>query len=1093
MPIGKRFKRGLSSIKANFKNLPEVLQEPIQSESSVDTTSSVAVSIRKSGESVIQNGKKVAGEQTQELTHDDSTCLMTESLTTTTNDSQLSNEDDLWFQASEKLKADDPELYEQYSLIIRREADKSDEHHPNESAKSLANAATLLKVCQNSLETMNAPSGRADKVFKKTIGIVGLAKDFVGSVVSAEPHGAVAWAGVCLFLPLLLNPSQQDEACRKGLEELPFLIHKLELLKVSSQTYQAVIDIGIESKQRERTKEEMECLQAFRSANLYEEQKDRNPDRVEGTCKWLLESQSFRNWRDGEGSGLLWISADPGCGKSVLSKAFMDERLVSISPATIICHFFFKDISPEQRNPKKAVAALIHQILSKNRHLWTHVIESWKLNGSELCNLYDRMWDILESIAGDPAAGDIICVIDALDECDSGYVMREQFIWRMHRLVYESQPRHMKFVVTSRPYSQIERIFSGMNQKIYIIRIAGEMESEMISQEINLVINHKIAQLDLSERVKNRIITCLQGMSHRTYLWLYLIMDVVRERVSTSGDAEKIEESLRTLPITVEQAYETILNKSPRRSDTEKLLHIIVGAERPLSTDEINIAMNIKVCYNGSQTFEDICLEDSKRYPGMLRNLSLMIISYFNLYEVGKHVIYDPNFDNQELETCKGGYTSLLQAISNTSIDIVQLLIKSGADANYETGMRRPLEDALNLGNLVILRSVVEVAMDERIEVLTVLDMAVINTRRDEFVPIFLDSLVHPMTEGYLETALSFALCTGSIRLIELLLSSGADTTYTMPKGMPSSCTTCLQLSFGLPIDYSEDPKSGKWVCQYGVLKLLLSKAKTLSCEFVKSQLVRCVNQDECDESSMVRSYLNHPRHPGLILDGNRSPIAFAALYAHKDSMEFLLSEPHDVNKCLATILRCQVYTSDGLQTCENGDYWTKESVEVTALVAGVISGSERVVERLIRDGADTNISTELGSPLFVAAAISTVAIGQLLIDNGAQVMPSDLEGREHSSPLVIAAALGNIDIVELLLKSGADVERGTAIIFHSMLAREKNIEGIFYPSAIEAAEMEGHEKVAALLREYRARQAVTGVEEVEVTMMPSRIEEVED
>lgn len=291
----------------------------------------------------------------------------------------------------------------------------------------------------------------------------------------------------------------------------------------------------------------------------------------------------------------------------------------------------------------------------------------------------------------------------------------------------------------------------------------------------------------------------------------------------------------------------------------------------------------------------------------------------------------------------------------------MQLLIKSGADANYEKGMRSPLEDALNLGNLVILQSVAEVATDERIKPLSVLDMAVMNTRRDEFVPIILDSLVRPTTEGYLEMALSWALCTGSIRLIELLLSSGADPTYPIPKGMPNSCETCLQLSFGLPFDYSEDPKSGKRVCHYGVLKLLLSKAKTLSCGFVKSQLVMCVNQDKCDESSIVRSYLNHPRHPGLILDGNRSPIAFAALYAHTDSMELLLGESHDVNKCLATILRCQVYTSDGLQIRENGDCWTKESVEVTALIAGVISGSERVVERLIRDGADTNISTELG------------------------------------------------------------------------------------------------------------------------------------
>ncbi|KAF7891252.1 uncharacterized protein EAF02_001577 [Botrytis sinoallii] len=187
-----------------------------------------------------------------------------------------------------------------------------------------------------------------------------------------------------------------------------------------------------------------------------------------------------------------------------------------------------------------------------------------------------------------------------------------------------------------------------------------------------------------------------------------------------------------------------------------------------------------------------------------------MIISYFNLYEVGKHVIHDPDFDNQELDACKDGCTPLLQAISNTSIDMVQLLIKSGADANYDTGIHRPLENALNLGNLVIFQSVAEVAWDGRSKPLTVLDMAVINSRRDEFVPIFLDSLVRPMLEGYLETALSWALCTGSRRLTELLLFSGADPTYSIPKGMPNSCKSCLELSFDLPIDYSEDPKSGK-------------------------------------------------------------------------------------------------------------------------------------------------------------------------------------------------------------------------------------------------------------------------------------------
>lgn len=315
-----------------------------------------------------------------------------------------------------------------------------------------------------------------------------------------------------------------------------------------------MITLGQQAQQREKSKEEIECLQTFRSGNIYEEQKDRNPKFVKDTCKWLIESQSFRDWRDKKSAGLLWISADPGCGKSVLSKAFVDERFVASSQATVICYFFFKDISPDQRNVKKAVAALIHQILSSNTQLWKHAMDSWKRNGKELCNLHDDMWDILEAIANDTASGDIVCVIDALDECDPEYNVRKKFIRRMHKLVFGAQPCHIRFVVTSRPYAQIEKIFSGSGQDVPVLRIAGEMESENISQEIDLVIEYEVAQLELGEEVKDHIKTRLREMKHRTYLWLHLIMDAIRDRVDTTGEQEGLEESLKTLPVTVEQA-----------------------------------------------------------------------------------------------------------------------------------------------------------------------------------------------------------------------------------------------------------------------------------------------------------------------------------------------------------------------------------------------------------------------------------------------------------------------------------------------------------------------------------------------------------
>jgi hypothetical protein len=89
--------------------------------------------------------------------------------------------------------------------------------------------------------------------------------------------------------------------------------------------------------------EEIKLLQNLGSNHDYEEYKDFNRDRVEGTCEWFFNDDRFCNWRESSNSGLLWVSAGPGCGKSVLSRALVDEqRLIAGSKTTYVCHFFFQ-------------------------------------------------------------------------------------------------------------------------------------------------------------------------------------------------------------------------------------------------------------------------------------------------------------------------------------------------------------------------------------------------------------------------------------------------------------------------------------------------------------------------------------------------------------------------------------------------------------------------------------------------------------------------------------------------------------------------------------------------------------------------------
>ena len=125
----------------------------------------------------------------------------------------------------------------------------------------------------------------------------------------------------------------------------------------------------------------------------------------------------------------------------------------------------------------------------------------------------------------DKEAHNIICVLDALDEC------REQDRDRLITLLSEfyvgksstAPKKHwLKFLVTSRPYESIESQFEDIVSKLPSIRLRGEYENDQIHQEINLVIKERVNTLAkkyaLSTNAEARLKNKLLSMKHRTYL-----------------------------------------------------------------------------------------------------------------------------------------------------------------------------------------------------------------------------------------------------------------------------------------------------------------------------------------------------------------------------------------------------------------------------------------------------------------------------------------------------------------------------------------------------------------------------------------------
>lgn len=115
------------------------------------------------------------------------------------------NRKDLWDEAYDALKTNQPEVFKKYKQLIL--GDKYD----LDSAQSLEidklGSDERERYLANQIEKKISAIKKeewttAAKVYQKTVKTVLFAKDFISSVASQEPHAALAWAGVSTLLPV---------------------------------------------------------------------------------------------------------------------------------------------------------------------------------------------------------------------------------------------------------------------------------------------------------------------------------------------------------------------------------------------------------------------------------------------------------------------------------------------------------------------------------------------------------------------------------------------------------------------------------------------------------------------------------------------------------------------------------------------------------------------------------------------------------------------------------------------------------------------------------------------------------------------------
>lgn len=378
-----------------------------------------------------------------------------------------------------------------------------------------------------------------------------------------------------------------------------------------------------------RDEEETKLLKTL--ASDYKSEKDLVSTRVPGTCEWFFKDGRFLEWRDSSSSRLLWVSAGPGCGKSVLARALIDERRVCTSDLpSKVCYFFFKDGQEQRTRGADALSAILHQLF-ENSALIRHALPIYERYGKKLRDTFSELWRILVTAAEGSEAGDIICILDALDECEEN--ARNQLVGQL--VGFFSQPESsskLKFLITSRPYDDVEEKFQRLSDVSTYIHLDGDEKSQMICQEINLVIDAKIPHITGGfnygdrERITNR----LKKMENRTYLWLFLTIDIIEKSPSRFRRKTDVETLLSNLPSKVSDAYERIPGRSEDEDKARILLEFILAATRPLSLKEANMALAIATREENCRSHRALDLWPQKSFTTTVKNMCGLFVSVHN-------------------------------------------------------------------------------------------------------------------------------------------------------------------------------------------------------------------------------------------------------------------------------------------------------------------------------------------------------------------------------------------------------------------------------------------------------------------------------
>lgn len=196
------------------------------------------------------------------------------------------------------------------------------------------------------------------------------------------------------------------------------------------------------------------------------------------TGKWFLDGAKYKQWKIGHASR-LWLYGVPGCGKTILSSAIIDDLQAEVENdiAKACAYHFFTFNDKAGRKSEDLIKSLIVQLIVRCVDIDPPVKRLEY--GFTASNLQEALHDILVALPT------VYLVIDALEECEHD---QQKDLMETLSLLTSWNLGHVHILMTSRKERPLEDALAQIVAKDDCI----EMRDADIDQDIYVYVRARL-------------------------------------------------------------------------------------------------------------------------------------------------------------------------------------------------------------------------------------------------------------------------------------------------------------------------------------------------------------------------------------------------------------------------------------------------------------------------------------------------------------------------------------------------------------------------------------------------------------------------